>query len=99
MAWHPITAGHLLDISNQFMITDSKKTFSVVVATGLMALVDDCIKERWQTKKTHHLPVLGDVEYAGARAFMQRVFSPRRSSSESYQQASPLSYASPISAY
>lgn len=72
---------------------------SVVVASGLMALVDDCIKERWQTKKTHRLPMLGDVEYVGPRAFMQRVFTHRRSSSESAHQAtSPLRYAEPISA-
>lgn len=72
---------------------------SVVIASGLMALVDDCIKERWQTKKIHRLPVLGDVEYVGPRAFMQRVFSQRRSSSDSSQQVSPLRYANPISAF
>lgn len=47
-----------------------------------MALVDDCIKERWQTKKIHHLPVFGNVEYVGPRAFIQRVFSQRRVSSD-----------------
>lgn len=72
---------------------------SVVVATGLMALVDDCIKERWQTKKIHRLPMLGDVEYVGPRAFMQRVFSQRRSSSDSSHHVSPHRYASPISAF
>lgn len=73
---------------------------SVIVATGLMALVDDCIKERWQPRKVHHLPMLGDVEYVGARAFMQRVFSQRSISSEHYHhQGSPLRLTNPISAY
>lgn len=51
-----------------------------------MALVDDCIKDRWQTKKIHHLPILGNVEYVGPRAFMQRVFSQRRTSSDGPQE-------------
>ncbi|KUI55077.1 hypothetical protein VP1G_02421 [Cytospora mali] len=70
----------------------------VIVATGLMALVDDCIKERWQTPKVHHLPVLGDVERGGPRSFMQRVFSQRSNSSDHYHH-SPPRYPNPISAY
>lgn len=65
-----------------------------------MALVDDCIKERWQTKKIRRIPVLGDVEYVGPRAFMQRVFSQRRTSSGSRdRQASPPRYSNAIPAF
>lgn len=56
---------------------------SVVVATGLMALVDDCIKERWGTKRVHRigLPVRSktmDLEYVGPKAFVQHIFSSTR---------------------
>lgn len=67
------------------------------MASGLIALVEDCIRERWQTKKTRGSPARANVESAGPRAFMQRVFSQRRTSSEQ-QHHSPLRYASPISA-
>ena len=77
------------------------------MATGLMALVDDCIKDRWETKKVHHIAVpltskTIDLEYVGPRAFMQHVLG-RRHSSEQHQ--SPLRWtermlsAQPIHAY
>lgn len=64
-------------INDQSIIDAATDVADVIVATGLIALVDDCIKERWQPRKTRHIPVLGDVEYVGPRAFMQRVFSQR----------------------
>ncbi len=44
-----------------------------------MALVDDCIKERWQTKKTQriHVPLTSvslGVDYASPKAFVQNLF-------------------------
>ncbi len=73
------------------------------MATGLIALVDDCIKERWQTKKIHRIPVpltskTVDVEYIGPKAFMQHMFS-RHNSSSDRQPSSPLRYTEPISTY
>ncbi|KAK1836460.1 hypothetical protein QBC39DRAFT_338148 [Podospora conica] len=64
----------------------------VIMATGLMALVDDCIKERWQPKKTHQiaLPLTQRTLNFGAatpRSFMQ-LFG-RRNSNKSTT-ASPL---------
>lgn len=78
-----------------------------------MALVDDCIKERWQTKKkVHRIPVpltsktvnLGLGGYGGPRSFMQHVFGRRYSNDHSHNAAgtnptSPLRFASPIAAY
>jgi hypothetical protein len=74
------------------------------MATGLMALVDDCIKERWQTKKVHHIPVplTSKTVDVAPKSFMQQVFG-RRDSKEKHQYSSkpstPLRYANPIYAY
>ena len=82
------------------------------MATGLMALVDDCIKERWQpAKKVHHIPVplthkTVDVVPMSPKTMLQQVFG-RRNSKENHQHeyqyyskpSSPLRYANPISAY
>ena len=50
---------------------------SVIMATGLMALVDDCIKMKWQNKKIHRITVpltskTVDLEYVGPVAFVQQ---------------------------
>jgi len=75
------------------------------MATGLMALVDDCIKERWQTKKVHRIPVpltskTVNLGYSGPRSFMQHVFGRRYSNDHnSTSPSSPLRFANPIAAY
>ncbi|KAF9881711.1 hypothetical protein CkaCkLH20_00857 [Colletotrichum karsti] len=61
-------------ISDRSIIEAVTDVADVIVATGLMALVDDCIKDRWQVKKTQ-----------GPRSFVQHFFQ-RRSS----DQSSPL---------
>lgn len=82
---------------------------SVIMATGLMALVDDCIKDRWQTPKVHHIPVplthrTVDVVPKSPKSFLQQVFG-RSGSKESHHHhhhsnhSSPLRYANPIGAY
>lgn len=88
---------------NIIAITDVDKPYSVIMATGLMALVDNCIKERWQTKKVHRIPVpltSKKVDVAPL-AFMQQVFGRRNSNDHNYQPttASALRHAYPISAY
>ncbi|ORY63126.1 uncharacterized protein BCR38DRAFT_485893 [Pseudomassariella vexata] len=87
-------------ISDEALITAMTDVADVVVATGLMALVDDCIKERWGTKKAHHigLPLTSksvDVEYVGPKAFVQQMFSRRKSDENS----SALRQANPVAAY
>ncbi|GKT47322.1 uncharacterized protein ColSpa_07503 [Colletotrichum spaethianum] len=57
-------------ISDRSVLDAVTDVADVIVATGLMALVDDCIKYRWQTKKVHRIPVpltsrTVDVEYVG----------------------------------
>ncbi len=72
---------------------------SVIVATGLIALVDDCIKERWQTKKAPRFAV-PLAEHGGPRAFMQHLFTRRNSNAADHPPpASPLRFAEPIDAY
>ena len=73
---------------------------SVIVATGLMTLVDDCIKERFQSEKTHRrIPVplrskTTSFEYNGPRGFgfVQNLFT-RRNSADPPATSSPLRYA------
>lgn len=69
------------------------------MATGLMALVDDCIKERWQPKKIHRIPVpltskTVNFEAVSPKAFMQHVFG-RRHSNEHSPPASPRRLPNP----
>ncbi|KAI1337444.1 hypothetical protein F5Y15DRAFT_154382 [Xylariaceae sp. FL0016] len=73
----------------------------VVIATGLMALVDDCIKERWQPKKIRRisLPLTTktmDVEFMGPRAFMQHLLHRRYSD---HRPHSPLRHQNSIRAH
>lgn len=54
------------------------------MATGLIALVDDCIKERWQTKKAHRIPMPSplksvNLDAVKPKALMHHVFSRRYS--------------------
>jgi hypothetical protein len=87
-------------ISDKSILKSVTDVADVIMATGLMALVDDCIKENWQTPKVHHIPIpltskTFDFQYGGPKAFMQHVFSRR----DAPYTMSPQRYANPISAY
>ncbi|SPQ25285.1 b22844ce-d182-46ff-bc86-a28c81ac6212 [Thermothielavioides terrestris] len=78
----------------------------VIMATGLIALVDDCIRERWQTKKAHRIPMplttkTVNLDAVTPKAIMQHVFG--RRNPNNYQRpptpASPLRYAEAATAY
>lgn len=67
-------------ISDQDLVEAVTDVADVVVATGLMSLVDDCIKERWGLKKVHHIGVPltnKTVHVEGPKAFVQNIFSRR----------------------
>ncbi|KAK1720974.1 hypothetical protein BDP67DRAFT_391170 [Colletotrichum lupini] len=86
-------------ISDRSVLDAVTDVADVIIATGLMALVDDCIKTRWQTKKFTRIPVpmtsrSVDVEHVGPKAFMQHLFQRRPSD----QASSPLRQR-PISTY
>lgn len=79
----------------------------VIVATGLIALVDDCIKRRFHTKtRPHQVAVPGTtsaVEFVTPRAMVEHMFKRRNSGSSSKsereQRSSPLRYANAITAF
>lgn len=58
---------------------------SVIVASGLIALVDDCIKSRWHQKSRVHMtvpmltksPLKMNMEYVGPKRLMDEVFNRR----------------------
>ncbi|KAI0132339.1 hypothetical protein BJ170DRAFT_243799 [Xylariales sp. AK1849] len=87
-------------ISDKSLVEAMTDVADVVVATGLVALVDDCIKERWGTKKVHGIgrPLKSktmEFDMAGPRSFAQRIFSRRYS-----DQSRPLRNAHhPVAAY
>jgi hypothetical protein len=81
---------------------------SVIVATGLIALVDDCIKRHFHSKSnrhTHHTVPLTplDIQFITPKAMMEHYLNKRRNSSgsnkEREQRGSPLRFANPVTAY
>jgi hypothetical protein len=62
--------------------------FSLIVSTGLLALVDDAIKRRWHSRTHRHvqLPLIGNkpfrlnMEYIGPKRLIDEVFNRRPTS-------------------
>jgi hypothetical protein len=81
---------------------------SVIVATGLIALIDDCIKSHFhpRTKHTHSVsvpltPLKYEVEFVSPKVMVD-LFKRRNSGSshkEREQRGSPLRYTNPVEAY
>ncbi|KAL2021110.1 hypothetical protein VTK56DRAFT_7529 [Thermocarpiscus australiensis] len=93
-------------IADQAVVDAVTDVADVIMATGLIALVDDCIKERWQTKKAHRFPVpltskTVSLENVSPRAILQHVFGRRYTDDHRHHPApsSPLRFANPIAAY
>jgi hypothetical protein len=83
-------------------------TLSVIVATGLIALVDDCIKRHFHSKSSryiHHTVPLTplDIQFVTPKAMVEHYLNKRRNSSgsnkEREQRGSPLRFANPVTAY
>ena len=61
---------------------------SVIVASGLIALVDDCIKRRWHDKSRIQMtvpmltksPLRLNMDYVGPKRLMDEVFNRREKS-------------------
>ncbi|KAI5868595.1 hypothetical protein GGS23DRAFT_38691 [Durotheca rogersii] len=75
-------------LSDQSLVDAATDVADIVIATGLIALVDNCIKERWQTKakakkpRRISLPLPTkpiDVELMNPKSFVQNLFSRRNS--------------------
>ncbi|KAI0014294.1 hypothetical protein F4779DRAFT_3853 [Xylariaceae sp. FL0662B] len=87
-------------ISDESILDAVTDVADVIVSTGLISLVDNCVKERWQTKKIHRigLPLTSktmDVEVLSPRAFVQHMFARRNSQPRS----SPLRLQRPVTVY
>ncbi|KAK8042617.1 hypothetical protein PG994_013100 [Apiospora phragmitis] len=82
-------------LSDEELVNAMTDVADVVVSTGLMALVDDCIKETWDTRKPRRIsiPKAMDFEYGRPKAFVQHMF--RRNSAPQR----PLHWATPVAAY
>ncbi|KAI1436305.1 hypothetical protein GGR50DRAFT_239521 [Xylaria sp. CBS 124048] len=81
-------------INDQNLIDAQTDVADVVVSTGLMALVDDCIKDRikthWSPEKGHARRFsLPDVEFSKPRSFVQHLLH-RRLSEPHQRPSSPL---------
>lgn len=79
-------------ISDQAVVDAATDVADVIMATGLVALADDCIKQRWQTRgcrKIHRfgLPLTTrtvDFECVGARSLMHNLFRRRASDAHAH---------------
>jgi hypothetical protein len=70
---------------SQTLLIDSSST---IVATGLIALVDDCIDRRWHSKRSFHLdlPAQSAADYLGPDRLIDEVFNRQvRASHHIYQ--------------
>ncbi|KAL2260533.1 hypothetical protein VTK26DRAFT_5431 [Humicola hyalothermophila] len=84
-------------IADETVIDAVTDVADVIMATGLMALVDDCIKERWEAKKPHRLPM--SFETISPKAIIQHVFGRRHSVDHQPAPSSPLRFTRPVEAY
>jgi len=93
-------------IADETVIDAVTDVADVIMSTGLMALVDDCIKEKWQTKKAHRIPMPStfksvNLDAVSPKAIMQHVFG--RLYSNDHQRpstpSSPLRFANPAAAH
>jgi hypothetical protein len=65
----------------------------VIMATGLIAIVDDCIKRNFQAKPRHHVGLPASVDFAHPKAMVGHMFKRQNSGSSSTEKAyrpSPL---------
>ncbi|KAK4228830.1 hypothetical protein QBC38DRAFT_135893 [Podospora fimiseda] len=89
-------------IADEAIVDAVTDVADVIMATGLMALVDDCIKERWQSPKVHTIPVpltrrTLSFESVNPKAFVQNLF--HRRLSDNHPPAVPMTPLRTISAY
>jgi len=93
-------------ISDKSVLDALTDVADVIVATGLIALVDDCIERNFHPKhKTRHVNVpltslKMDMEFVGPKAIMEHMFRRRNSDgSTKDQRSSPLRYASSVEGF
>lgn len=71
-----------LTLSMVIFITVINEFGSVIVATGLIALVDDCIKRHFHSSRSRaHVPAVS-MEFVNPKTMMEHVFKRRGSGGE-----------------
>lgn len=97
-----------LRISDESVVEALTDVADVIVSTGLIALVDDCIKRHFHPRphRAHHVQVPGtqvNMEFVNPRTMMEHMFKRRNSGgsskSERDQRSSPLKFQSPVAAH
>ncbi|SPJ85860.1 uncharacterized protein FTOL_11643 [Fusarium torulosum] len=89
-------------ISDNSIIDAITDVADVIISTGLISLVDDCIKERWQAKKPSHRAIRrdnADVNQSNPRSFMPSFFQRRHSEEHSSSRGSMRFGRKPVAAY
>jgi len=104
--WVPPCSMWISDKSVLEALTD---VADIIIATGLISLVDDCIKRHFHSKPRHHqiavplTPLKMDMEFVGPKAMVEHLFKRRNSGGstkgEKEQRGSPLKYNHPVTAY
>jgi hypothetical protein len=96
--WVPPCSMWISDVKVLSALTD---VADVIISSGLIALVDDCIKLRFNPKPKHTrqvsvplTPLKMDLEYVGPKALVEHVF--RRRNSEEKEKESPAHGQSPL---
>ncbi|CAG7562852.1 unnamed protein product [Fusarium equiseti] len=88
-------------ISDSSIIDAITDVADVIISTGLISLVDDCIKERWQVKKPSHRAIRRDAGnvHSNPRSFMPSFFHRRHSEEHSSSRGSLRFGRKPVAAY
>jgi hypothetical protein len=97
-------------ISDRSVLEALTDVADVIVATGLVALVDDCIRDRWEvdaeSSRTARAATLSSTSSKaaaalayGPRAFVQQLFQRRHAHAAAAGGPPPPRYARTISAY
>jgi len=103
--WVPPCSMWISDKSVLEALTD---VADVIVATGLIDLVDDCIKRLHSKRRRSHqvsvplTPLKYDMEFVTPRAMVEHMFKRRNSggsTKDREQRGSPLRFANPVAAY
>lgn len=99
--WIPPCSMWISDTKVVEAVTD---VADVIVATGLIALIDDCIKRHFHSKPKYSVqltPLKMEMEFISPKAMMEQMFKRRNSGSspKERQRPSPLRHASPVEAY
>jgi hypothetical protein len=85
-------------IADERIVRSGKDVADVVVSAGLMALVDNTIRDRFQSKQEKP-SILPKVEYVGPKRLINEMFRPNHRSAQSYKTADSRSSSRPSTSH